>query len=369
MRSTASMPVGAAVPSLVRWGLAIDADLVFRTLATFGPRTPAALSSELGLPARRIGQALAELREAGAAVSTGEGRSSARIWTARRPPDVVAALRARRMRPQDPNALISAHHNAVRLLRESPAGAALPLFTVPGAAGAISDGVRYLATREMARQRLGEVLGAEIREFLTMSNEQAVDAESARAASPLDISLHERGVQIRVLAPPPADGDPFDVSGHLINGTSFRRRDGLDIPLKLMVIDRRISLFPADPGNLERGYLEVGHPAIIEALVGLYDRHWAGAAQSEYQVLPAIVLSERERSLIALLAAGHTDQSAAADLRISARSVTGIMRTLMDRLGVENRFQLGLTLGALRVAHPPSLVSPTGSAPASDQES
>jgi DNA-binding CsgD family transcriptional regulator len=369
MRSTTSVPLGAAVPSLVRWGLSSDADLVFRTLATFGPRTLSALSSELGLPARRTGQALAELREAGAAVSTGDGRVSSRIWTARRPADVVDTLRARRMRPQDPNAQVSAHHNAVRLLRDSPAGAALPLFAVPGAAGTISDGVRYLATREMARQRLGEVLDMEIREFLTMSNEQAPDAESARAASPLDTSLHERGVQTRVLAPPPADGDPWEVSGHLINGTSFRRRDGLEIPLKLIVVDRRISLFPADPQNLERGYLEVGHPAVVEALVALFDRHWTGAERSEHRVLPAILLSERERSLITLLAAGHTDQSAAADLRISARSVTGIMRTLMDRLGVENRFQLGLTLGALRAAQPPSLDVPDDSPPASDQES
>ena len=44
-------------------------------------------------------------------------------------------------------------------------------------------------------------------------------------------------------------------------------------------------------------------------------------------------------------------------MRISARSITGIMRTMMDRLGVENRFQLGLALGALRVASPPSLTS------------
>ncbi|OJF14978.1 helix-turn-helix transcriptional regulator [Couchioplanes caeruleus subsp. caeruleus] len=73
-----------------------------------------------------------------------------------------------------------------------------------------------------------------------------------------------------------------------------------------------------------------------------------------------MVLSPRERNLITLLAAGHTDQSSAERLRISARSVTGIMRNLMDRLGVENRFQLGLALGALRVAAPPSLAGSAG---------
>ncbi len=70
--------------------------------------------------------------------------------------------------------------------------------------------------------------------------------------------------------------------------------------------------------------------------------------------LPKITLSERERELIALLAQGHTDVAAAEQLDISARSVTNILRNLMDRLGVENRFQLGLALGFLRKAHVPA---------------
>jgi LuxR family transcriptional regulator of spore coat protein len=70
--------------------------------------------------------------------------------------------------------------------------------------------------------------------------------------------------------------------------------------------------------------------------------------------LPKITLSDRERELIALLAQGHTDVSAAEQLDISARSVTNILRSLMDRLGVENRFQLGLALGNLRKATAPT---------------
>jgi DNA-binding CsgD family transcriptional regulator len=211
------------------------------------------------------------------------------------------------------------------------------------------------------------VLREDIREFLTMSNAQAIDAESARTAAPLDIALHERGVQLRMLAVPPADGDPLAVSGHLINGTSFQRREAPDLPLRLMVIDRRITLFPVNPQNLERGYLEVSQPAMVRALLALFDRHWSAAMASERTALPPIRLSDRERRLIALLAAGHTDQTAADRLRISARSVTGAMRTLMDRLGVENRFQLGLALGALRVATPPSLAPSADPSPAPDE--
>jgi DNA-binding CsgD family transcriptional regulator len=173
----------------------------------------------------------------------------------------------------------------------------------------------------------------------------------------MDTALYERGVQMRFLGMPPADGDTLDVSGHLINGTSFQRREATDVPLRLMVIDRRTALLPADPQNLERGYLEVSRPPVVQALIGLFDRHWRTASVPQRYAVAPIELSDRERSLITLLAAGHTDQTAAERLRISARSVTGIMRTMMDRLGVENRFQLGLALGALRVAAPPSLSS------------
>ncbi|WP_082119586.1 helix-turn-helix domain-containing protein [Saccharothrix sp. ST-888] len=59
-----------------------------------------------------------------------------------------------------------------------------------------------------------------------------------------------------------------------------------------------------------------------------------------------VALNERQRKLISLLMAGHTDSSAAYRLGISPRTVTNILRSLMDRLGVDNRFQLGVALGA-----------------------
>ena len=81
------------------------------------------------------------------------------------------------------------------------------------------------------------------------------------------------------------------------------------------------------------------------------------------QGLRKITLSDRERELISLLAQGHTDVSAAEHLGISARSVTNILRSLMDRLGVENRFQLGLALGFLRKANVHPSTPTTASTP------
>jgi len=57
--------------------------------------------------------------------------------------------------------------------------------------------------------------------------------------------------------------------------------------------------------------------------------------------------SERDRKLVVLLAQGHTDASAARRLGVSPRSVSNMVRSLMDRLGVDNRFQLGVELGSL----------------------
>jgi LuxR family transcriptional regulator of spore coat protein len=74
--------------------------------------------------------------------------------------------------------------------------------------------------------------------------------------------------------------------------------------------------------------------------------------------MPDLSLTPRERALIGLLVAGHTDAMAARELHISERSVTSIMRSLMDRVGVSNRFQLGVALGTLRVAPvPPGLAN------------
>src|SRR3954469_18901315 len=39
VRPAPALAIGAALPSLVRWGTSADADLVYRTLVTFGART------------------------------------------------------------------------------------------------------------------------------------------------------------------------------------------------------------------------------------------------------------------------------------------------------------------------------------------
>jgi DNA-binding CsgD family transcriptional regulator len=338
------VPIGAAIPSLARWGLSSNADLVFRTLVTMGPRTARALAVELDLPVRRVDEGLAELGALDAVTSPGSAHHVAPVWTARSAAEVVGAVRRRRLRRADRESQLRTHHSVVNGLATVHAAT---LAGPPHLGGELGDGVRYLPSRPLTRRRLAELTAAEQKEHLAINTEQSFDAASARAAAPLGQAIVQRGVRVRVLGLPPADRD-LHVDTTLLDRPFYSYREAAAMPMKLFVIDRRYALFPADPANLERGYLEISQPGVVRALVMLFEQHWDRATDPREQSMPTIVLSERERQLIGLLAVGHTDLSAAAHMHVSARLITKILRGLMDRLGVENRFQLGMALGAAR---------------------
>ncbi|MEV6521080.1 LuxR C-terminal-related transcriptional regulator [Longispora sp. NPDC051575] len=343
---------GAPVPSLVRWGRSPDADLVYRTLVTCGPRPVARLAADLGLPARRVRDALAELCAIGA-VRTDPRRR----WWPHPPADVVAELRRSRTRLVDQDEQAQRHEYLVGQL-------------VPDRALVLGAGIRHLPSRQAARDRLATLVAVERYEHLAMNTEQTVNAEVARAAIPIHRTLLARGVRTRALGPPPADGDSLRPEIRELRRLRIEGRETLDVPLKLFVVDRRVALFPVVPHDYDRGFLEISQPPIVEALLAQFERHWERAAHPEEHAVSQIVLTAREQALIALLVQGHTDQTAARELQIGVRTVTKILRGLMDRLEVENRFQLGLALGTLRAARlpdrptpPPSEVAPVAPPP------
>lgn len=349
-----SLAIGAAVPSLTRWGLTSDADLVFRTLTTFGGHTPRLLARELGLPVRRVEDAIAELRTAGAVTTGAQG-----VWVGLPPDAVLVGLRDRRLRLVDRAAQINAHRRVIRSVAERLGAVGIPLAT-PAIGGLLNEHVRYLPTRALSRARLAE-LNVGRREQLTFNTEQVFDAESARAGSVLDRKVLDEGIRARAIGVPPADQDlyhPAEPADH-----RMQSRESPDVPMKMIMLDRSVAFILADPAEVERGYVEITQRAVVRELAGLFEQHWAIATDPRAAAVPPIVLSERERALIALLAQGHTDVTAAAVLRISARSVTNVLRALMDRVGVENRFQLGLALGSLGAAAPPVLTPPVPPAP------
>ncbi|MCW6010344.1 helix-turn-helix domain-containing protein [Micromonospora sp. CPCC 205371] len=305
----------------------------------FGCQTAGQLERGLGLSRHRVARGLDELQAAGAVFRRPRtGRRTAR-WTPAEPDNVISLLRGqRRPRPTPP----------IRHVLPEP---------VP-----LDDGVRHLPSRALTRARLAELVGAVRHEHLAMQPERAYDAESARPAVPMDRALLTRGVRVRVLGAQPADGgDPLAAYGRKAEDLTPDYREASEVPVKLIVMDRRIAFLPVSRDDLDRGYLEITQEAVVSALVGLFERRWEAAHTRQEQTMPRVSLTARERTLLGLLAQGYTDASAADTMRISRRTVSNTLRDLMDRLGVENRFQLGLAIGALGV------VTSTSPAPAGEE--
>ena len=91
-----------AIPTLTRWGVTPEADLVYRALVEFGPQILGDLSRSLGLASARVRVALDELAEVDAArpgLRPGRVRrpDQARQWAAAAPERATAVLRARHL--------------------------------------------------------------------------------------------------------------------------------------------------------------------------------------------------------------------------------------------------------------------------------
>jgi DNA-binding CsgD family transcriptional regulator len=336
---------GATAPPLTTWGVSADADLMYRCMTTLGAQSAAQLERALGIPRHRVSAGLDELLDAGAARPRTD-RPHAE-WAAAPVPDVVSSLRRRR-HPRAGRAApdLGPHQVVERLLPGS----------VP-----LGDGMRHLPSRALARARLGELVGLVRHEHMAMSPERTYEAESARAAVPMDRKLLLRGVRMRVLGAQPAAVDPLVAHGRAPDEPRPAYREWPDLRMKLVVLDRRVAMFPVSPADLDRGYLEVTEEPVVAQLAAIFEEEWAAAEPRGGSQMPQILLTEREQSLVDLLVQGHTDSSAARQLRVSRRTVSTTVGHLMDKLGVTNRFQLGVALGALHIVPRPGDPSPSTS--------
>ncbi|MEV4278639.1 LuxR C-terminal-related transcriptional regulator [Actinoplanes xinjiangensis] len=320
------------VPVLGRWGLSPHADLIYRTLTMRGPQTCAMLARELDIDGGRLAAATDELSAAGAARLTCRGRE--RWWHAVDVHRVGQLMRQRR----GPVAVTEGYR------RHLAAVAGLHLERVDPAT------VRRLPTREAARERIAALTAAERREHLAINTEEQISAEAAAVAGPQDRGLVARGVRLRALSLPPRAGGPRDP---VPAGAEYR--ETTDLPLKLMIFDRHTALFPADPARFDAGAVQITDADAVAHLTQLFHRIWRTARDPFRQEVPPIELTAREQAILTLLTDGYSEEAAGEALGLSRRTVVYTLRALMDRLGVQNRFQLALVLGAARAVPLPGV--------------
>src|SRR6266540_3758068 len=158
-RSSALVAPGTAIPQLGRLGLSTGADLVYRSLVEFGPQLVGELARTLGMPPRRVREALDELADVGAA-HPGRRRHARRAnaWLAAEPgARRVDAARAR-------------HRLRSELAGLSALGVPLDMARV-----------RVLHGGTRIQARLAELIARERQDHLVLSTEPAFSVESVRA--------------------------------------------------------------------------------------------------------------------------------------------------------------------------------------------
>jgi len=329
------------VPRLTRWGLSADADLVFRVLTERGPQTAAQLSGSLGLSRLRVADALDELTasdacRSGPTIRAGRRWSQTRLWHGRPPRHVLAGLVRRQV-------------DAASATRTRGTFAKLVELGVELTdAGERAGTLRVLGGNTRVRMRLAELVAETRREHLSMHPEPMFAVDTVRAAAPLDHTLVAQGRRVLTLGVPATVGDTTAAHTAQLTAGGMEHRELPSLPTKLIIVDRRVAVLALDPHDIAQGALEVCDPPAVEELVARFLRLWATAGTSKNGPTMRIELTPRERAIVNLLAAGHTDSSASACLGLSRRTVLYAVQGLMERCGVQNRFQLGLVLGPMR---------------------
>ena len=125
------------------------------------------------------------------------------------------------------------------------------------------------------------------------------------------------------------------------------------LPLKMVVVDRRVAFIPLGVDRAQSPSLLVRSPALVNALHVLFEMLWNGAAPIALRGdidtdtgmdsvdLPQVL------SLMVLLAAGMDDKTIIRELNISASTLHRRMGEMMASMGARTRFQLGWSV-ALR---------------------
>jgi DNA-binding CsgD family transcriptional regulator/DNA-binding transcriptional ArsR family regulator len=323
------------VPLLTRWGATPEADLVFRSLAEYGPQTAADLSRSLGLPGRRVRPALDELAEAGAVRRIRPTEGIGEVWVSEPLKAAVARIRGRRQ---------AAEQAMLRVRRRLATLDDLGNGCQPDTAQAAMMSPLYGLAR--ARARLAELVGQTRSEHLSMHPEPAFSANVVRAAAPLNRSMVARKLTVLTLGVPARTGDTTASHTAELVSAGLQYRELPALPTKLQIFDRRTVLLPIDPDEPARGMVELFAPSTVQGVVTWFLSWWERSQPPRSVMAMTVRLTQREQAIVTLLAAGHTDSSASAELGLSLRTVGYAIRALMDRYGVQNRFQLGLLLGA-----------------------
>lgn len=295
---------------------------VYSALVEHGPGDLAAIEGRVGFDP---GDAVTWLEAAGLAV-----RAGAQGAYAAAPPTVglgaFAVARRQELR-----------HAELEIARLAE------LYRAAEADRSLNDIVEVVVGRTAITSRFAQLQATAETEVcsLVRSEPSVVPAEENTAES----EALARGVAYRVVV----ERDSFERPGFLDLAAEALRegvqlRVGAAMPSRLIIVDRRealISLNEPDPFKA----LVVHASGLLEALSALFESEWRAAVPlvlgADGAPGPRLSGEELDKSITGLLLVGLTDESVAARLGLSVRTVQRRVSALMTAVGAQTRLQLG----------------------------
>jgi DNA-binding NarL/FixJ family response regulator len=189
------------------------------------------------------------------------------------------------------------------------------------------------------------LLASATREVLLMTGLTRGGREPIGSIRRIDQENVRRGVRYRVVVPDSTRTEP--VLATRLGALTLAGADARtvpEVPTDALVIDGTVVVLPVDrnAAGATASTAVFRLPSVVTTTVELFERVWPTAVPFTACDLPNTAeLNTKERELLTLLSAGCTDESAAARMNCSVRTVRRMVSTIMDRLGARSRFQAG----------------------------
>ncbi|MER5883727.1 LuxR C-terminal-related transcriptional regulator [Streptomyces sp. NPDC001941] len=205
------------------------------------------------------------------------------------------------------------------------------------------DVIKRLEGLDAVRERMTELAELAKEECLSLVPGGAQSPDTLAASKPLDQHALERGVRIRSIYQDSFRNDADTLKYvNWLGGLGAESRTLPTLPLVMVVIDQEVALVPLDPEDGRAGALELRSKGAVAVARQLFEKLWADATPlGSEPPKDSDGLTPQETELLALLAQGHTDATAARRLGVSLRTVRRMNADLTARMDARSRFQAG----------------------------
>jgi len=126
-----------------------------------------------------------------------------------------------------------------------------------------------------------------------------------------------------------------------LNSLGSQVRTAPVLPIRLIVIDKKIAILPANMTNGMESIVIYQRPSTVLALQNLFEKTWQAAKPlGTIFTGPGERLTDNELAILELLVSGKTDREIATKFQTSPQTVRRNIDKLEKRVGANSRYQL-----------------------------